>query len=67
MYRQLLHGRYGMKTVYGIIGGYKGCVMDDQWATWLNIGIIEVAKGFLDVHLRAGSDFASSGHVLDVS
>eukprot|EP00913_Durusdinium_trenchii_P024362 g22871.t1 len=22
---------YGMKTVYGIIGGYKGCVLDDQW------------------------------------
>lgn len=27
---QLLYA-YGMKTVYGIIGGYKGCVMDDQW------------------------------------
>jgi len=52
-----LHGRYGMKTVYGIIGGYKGCVMDDQWATWLNIGSIDVATGFLDAHFRAGSDF----------
>ncbi len=45
-----------MKTVYGIIGGYKGCVMDDQWATWLNIGIIDVAKWFLDLRFRAGSD-----------
>ena len=27
----LLQDRYGMTKVYGIIGGYKGCVQDDQW------------------------------------
>ena len=25
------HARYGTKTVYGIIGGFKGCVLDEEW------------------------------------
>lgn len=39
---------YGVKTVYGIIGGYKGCVKDDEW--------IELTDSVIqDIHLQGGS------------
>ena len=37
--------RYGMKKVYGIIGGYRGCVLDDQWAAWRKSGFMSYGLG----------------------
>eukprot|EP00933_Yihiella_yeosuensis_P060980 TRINITY_DN63796_c0_g1_i1.p1 TRINITY_DN63796_c0_g1~~TRINITY_DN63796_c0_g1_i1.p1 ORF type:complete len:1621 (+),score=362.08 TRINITY_DN63796_c0_g1_i1:388-4863(+) len=48
---KMLHA-YGVKKVYGIIGGYKGCVEDDKW--------IELTDDFVqDIHLQGGSILVS--------
>jgi len=43
----MLH-MYGVEKVYGIIGGYKGCVKDDEW--------IELTDSVIqDIHLQGGT------------
>eukprot|EP00931_Biecheleriopsis_adriatica_P041482 TRINITY_DN23703_c0_g1_i1.p1 TRINITY_DN23703_c0_g1~~TRINITY_DN23703_c0_g1_i1.p1 ORF type:complete len:2979 (-),score=657.34 TRINITY_DN23703_c0_g1_i1:1-8937(-) len=43
---------YGVKTVYGIIGGYKGCVEDDKW-------IPLTPDSVQDIHKQGGSILVS--------
>eukprot|EP00406_Dinophysis_acuminata_P026388 CAMPEP_0179342284 /NCGR_PEP_ID=MMETSP0797-20121207/70321_1 /TAXON_ID=47934 /ORGANISM="Dinophysis acuminata, Strain DAEP01" /LENGTH=595 /DNA_ID=CAMNT_0021056481 /DNA_START=1 /DNA_END=1785 /DNA_ORIENTATION=- len=48
---KMLH-EYGVHTVYGIIGGYKGCVRDHEW--------IELTDDFVqDIHMHGGSVLVS--------
>eukprot|EP00927_Polykrikos_kofoidii_P031734 TRINITY_DN27223_c0_g2_i1.p1 TRINITY_DN27223_c0_g2~~TRINITY_DN27223_c0_g2_i1.p1 ORF type:complete len:2094 (-),score=374.61 TRINITY_DN27223_c0_g2_i1:88-6090(-) len=43
---------YGVKTVYGIKGGYKGCVKEESW--------IELTQSVVqDIHLQGGSILVS--------
>eukprot|EP00929_Paragymnodinium_shiwhaense_P116507 TRINITY_DN860_c0_g4_i1.p1 TRINITY_DN860_c0_g4~~TRINITY_DN860_c0_g4_i1.p1 ORF type:complete len:3066 (-),score=802.16 TRINITY_DN860_c0_g4_i1:310-9507(-) len=43
---------YGVKTVYGIKGGYKGCVQPDTW--------IELTEKYVqDIHMKGGSVLVS--------
>ena len=37
-----------MKTVYGIIGGYKGCVLDDEWVRWHSLLAMAWWRGEVD-------------------
>merc|ERR1719382_1767550 len=47
----MLHA-YGVQKVYGIIGGYKGCVQDDKW--------IELTDDIVqDIHMQGGSILVS--------
>jgi len=48
---KMLHA-YGVQKVYGIIGGYKGCVQDDRW--------IELTDDSVqDIHMQGGSILVS--------
>jgi len=43
---------YGVQKVYGIIGGFKGCVQDDKW--------IELTREYVqDIHMKGGSVLVS--------
>lgn len=52
--RELVHMllAYGVQKVYGIIGGYKGCVKDDEW-------IELTAENVQDIHMQGGSILVS--------
>jgi len=43
---------YGVKTIYGIKGGYKGCVEDDKW-------IRLTPETVQDIHMQGGSILVS--------
>jgi len=43
---------YGVKTVYGIIGGFKGCVNEDSW--------IMLTEGYIqNIHMKGGTILVS--------
>lgn len=43
---------YGVKKIYGIIGGFKGCVKDDEWVEL-------TAESVQDIHTKGGSILVS--------